>query len=244
MARLGHPARHLDRIDSTMTEAARWAEAGAPHGALVTAHHQTAGRGRHGRTWQAAPGDSLLCTLVLRPALAPSRLGLVALAAGLAAAEAVDGLGVAARIKWPNDVRVRGRKLAGVLAEARHPSSGPVVLLGLGLNVRQSAFPDGLAATSLRLETGRDLPPHSLLDPFLEALAVHLAGLDADPGRVIRSLESRLDLVGEAVTVRDPATGAGVARGTVCGLAGDGGLRLATPAGDQTVYAGEVTLSP
>jgi len=111
-ARLGHPRLHLRRTDSTNDRARALAAAGAPHGALVTAAEQTAGRGRQGRTWTAPPGRALLLSLVLRvdaPALVP-------LQAGVAVAEAV---GDAARIKWPNDVHVDGRKVAGILVEGR-----------------------------------------------------------------------------------------------------------------------------
>ena len=240
-ARLGAPARHLGAVGSTMTEAAEWAADGAPHGALVTARHQSGGRGRHGRAWAAGPGESLLFTLVLRPSLPPERLGLVPVAAGLAVAEAVATWGVAASLKWPNDVRVEGRKLAGVLAEASHGSDGAVVLLGVGLNVRQRAFSDGLAATSLALEAGRDLDPHDVLPPVLSRLDARLAQIGAEPSVLLRDSEVRLE--GGAVEVRDPVSGRAVAAGRVLGLGPDGALRLATDAGERSVYAGEVTLA-
>ena len=242
-ARLGAPARHLGTVGSTMTEAAAWAADGAPHGAVVTAEHQTAGRGRHGRAWTAAPGESLLFTVVLRPSLAPSQLGLVALAAGLGVAEAVSEWGVGARVKWPNDVRVGGRKLAGVLAEARHGPGGPVVLLGVGLNVRQSGFPGGLAATSVWLETGDAVAPRALLSPALAAVGRQLDAAHDAPARLVAAVEAHMEGLGQAMTVRDPATGAALASGRALGLAEDGALRLATAAGEQAVYAGETTLS-
>ena len=241
-ARLGAPARHLGAVGSTMTEAAAWAAEGAPHGALVTARHQSAGRGRHGRAWAAGPGEGLLFTVVLRPSLGPDRLGLVPVAAGLAVAEAVEAWGVRASLKWPNDVRVGGRKLAGVLAEASHGPAGPVVLLGVGLNVRQRAFPPGLAATSLAAETGRDADPLGVLPGVLRRLEARLADVAAEPGAVVRDAEARLER--GAVGVRDPGSGRTVAAGRVLGLAPDGALRLATDGGERTVHAGEVTLAP
>ena len=109
--RFGHAVRAFDAVGSTNAEAAAWAAEGAAEGSLVVAEHQTAGRGRQGRAWHDAPGQNLACSLVLRPALPPARLPLVALAAALAAAEAVDsflGAGNADRpavaIKWPNDL--------------------------------------------------------------------------------------------------------------------------------------------
>ena len=257
--RLGDPARYVGTVGSTMTEAAAWAAAGAPHGAVVVAEAQTAGRGRHGRAWTAAPGESLLLSVVLRPTLRPERLALVGLAAGLAAAEAAEALGCSARIKWPNDVLARGAdgrlaKLAGVLAEAswtRAPwtrvprtSGAPCVVLGLGLNVRQTAFPDGLAATSLRIAAGLDIDRLAPLAPFLDRLAVHVACAERDPADLLAAVEARLVGVGDARTVRFPGTDRPALSGTVVGLAPDGALRLATDAGERVVHAGEVTLEP
>lgn len=250
---LGHPARHLATVGSTMAEAAAWAADGAEHGAVVVAEAQTAGRGRHGRTWTASPGESLLVSVVLRPALAPERLALVGLAAGLAAAEAADGFGASARLKWPNDVLAAGpdgrlAKLAGVLAEASWTgppasNSRAAVILGLGLNVRQTAFPDGLAATSLRLATGRDVDRLAPLGPFLDRLAVHLAEAEQAPEALLTAVEARLVGVGEARSVRFPGTGRAPVVGVVLGLARDGALRLGTDAGALSVHAGEVTLA-
>lgn len=240
---LGRPARHLGAVGSTMDEAAAWAAEGAPHGALVVAEHQSAGRGRHGRRWASGPSRSLLFTLVLRPGLGADRLGLVPLAAGLAVAEAAGAFGVEARLKWPNDVRVEGRKLAGVLAETAWARGRPRVLLGVGLNVAQSAFPDGLEATSLRLEAGRPVGRLEPLDPVLGALGHRLAQAEASPAALLEAIEARLERPDGPVEVRDPATGRRVARGVVLGLAPDGALRLEAEAGETSVYAGEVTLS-
>lgn len=247
MAPLGAPARHLGAVGSTMTEAAAWAAGGAPHGALVTAAHQTDGRGRHGRTWLDAPGESLLVSLVLRPAvlgLPAERLALVPLAAGLALAEAARAFGADARVKWPNDVLVGRRKLAGVLAEGR--DGGRVVILGAGLNVAQTAFPPLVAerATSLALET--DAVPDRLapLAPFLEHFADALALAARAPARLVSAVEARLAGVGERVAVTFPGTDRPAVAGTLTGLAPDGALVVATDAGDVAVYAGETTLAP
>lgn len=231
-----------------MTEAAVWAAEGAPHGALVVAEAQTAGRGRHGRTWHDAPGASLMLSLVLRPTLRPERLALVGLAAGLAVAETADGFGAAARLKWPNDVLAAGAdgrlaKLAGVLAEAAWAGAAPVVILGIGLNVRQTDFPDGLAATSLRLASGRDVERLAPLGPLLERLAARLADAESAPEALLADVEARLVGVGETRAVRFPGTDRPAVVGTIAGLASDGALRLETPSGEQTVHAGEVTLA-
>ncbi len=245
---LGAPARHLASVGSTMTEAAAWAVAGAPHGAAVVAETQTAGRGRHGRVWHDVPGASLMVSLVLRPALAPECLGLVGLAAGLALTEAAEAFGAAARLKWPNDVLAPDAhgglaKLAGVLAEASWSGTAPTVILGAGLNVGQDAFPRGLRATSLRIAAGRDVARLEPLAPFLDAFAARLAQAESDPARLLADVEARLVGLGERCRVGFPGTDRPALAGTALGLAPDGALRLATPAGERRVHAGEVTLA-
>ncbi len=245
VAALGTPARHLASVGSTMDEAAAWAADGAPHGALVVAEHQRGGRGRHGRVWDAPLGQSLLFTVVLRPDLPPDRVGLVPLAAGLAVAEAAEAFGIPAEVKWPNDVRVGGRKLAGVLAETTWSRDRACVLLGVGLNVAQDAFPPPLdaTATSLRLETGQPVPRLAPLRPLLDRLGALLGLAEAAPVALVAAVESRLEGIDGAVEVRDPASGALVAAGRVLGLSPSGALRLLTAGGERAVYAGEVTLS-
>ena len=229
-----------------MTEAAAWTD--APHGALVVAERQTAGRGRHGRVWHDEPGACLLLSVVLRPRLAPERLGLVGLAAGLALAETAEAFGAPAVLKWPNDVLAAGpdgrlAKLAGVLAEASWAGAVPRVVLGAGLNVRQTAFPDSLAATSLRIATGRDVRRLAPLEPFLTAFAARLDDAERAPASFLAAVEARLVGLGEPCMVSFPGTDRPPLAGTATGLAPDGALRVATLAGEQTVHAGEVTLA-
>jgi BirA family biotin operon repressor/biotin-[acetyl-CoA-carboxylase] ligase len=156
----------LDSTDSTQTEAQRLAERGAPEGTVVSARHQRAGRGQRGHEWWDDPGESLLVSVLLRPSAPPAAAPQISLVAGLAVAEALATAGVAARIRWPNDLFVNQRKVCGILAEASSGSSGPTrdgtaslhhVILGIGINLNQTRFPDSLAdrATSLRLATGR-----------------------------------------------------------------------------------------
>ena len=242
---LGHPARHLDAVGSTMAEAAAWAEGGAPHGAVVVAEHQRAGRGRWGRTWADEPGQSLMLSVVLRPALDGGGGGLVPLAAGLALAEALDAFGVAASVKWPNDVRQGGRKLAGVLAEASWAGRRPTVVLGVGLNVEQATFPPSLAevATSVRLVTGRPVERLAPLAPFLGRLARRLADAEAHAARLVADVEGRMEGRGEDVAVAFPGTDRAPVEGRVVGLDATGALRLETDGGERVVHAGEVTLA-
>ena len=249
---LGRPARMLGVVGSTMAEAAAWAAEGAPHGALVVAEHQTAGRGRHGRRWTDAPGSSLMLSLVLRPAelrppLPPDRLGLVSLAAGLAVCHAVEAVApeLAPRLKWPNDVLLGSAKLAGVLPEVSWTAGVPTVILGVGINVEQKRFPPSLGAraTSLRLATGRATDRLALLGPFLDALEAHLGCAARTPERLLETLEARMGRLGVAVRVAFPGVERAPLVGTTAGLAADGALRIATGAGEACVHAGEVTLA-
>lgn len=135
--RLAGPLRAYRAVDSTQALARAWADAGAPEGAVVLADHQTAGRGRRGRPWTAPAGTSLLVSIVFRPPWPVARWPEIPMAAGCAVAEAVEaGARVPVRLKWPNDVVVEGRKVAGILAEAV-AASPALVVLGIGVNVSQ-----------------------------------------------------------------------------------------------------------
>ncbi|MGT2425322.1 biotin--[acetyl-CoA-carboxylase] ligase [Amnibacterium kyonggiense] len=192
-----------------------------PAPAVVVTDHQTAGRGRLGRSWSAPPGASLAISVLLRPRIPAERLGWLSLAAGAAMTEALAGLGVAARAKWPNDVLIGGRKVCGVLAEAL--PSGPAgagVVIGAGLN--HALARDDLpvpTATSLALEGGPtdpDLLVAAYLDRLL-ALTAAFEAADGDPatsglraaviavsdtvGRRVRVSTGAEPVVGEAVDV-------------------------------------------
>jgi BirA family biotin operon repressor/biotin-[acetyl-CoA-carboxylase] ligase len=165
--RLGRPYVHVGSTPSTQLLLA----AGAPEGALVTAEEQTAGRGRLGRRWLAPAGTSLLCSLQLRPTVAQERLPELTGVAARACAEAIAALtGLEPELKFPNDVLLDGRKVAGILAEAREDR----VVLGVGVNVNvaEAELPREVdrAATSLLVETGRKLDRAELLVELLERL--------------------------------------------------------------------------
>jgi BirA family transcriptional regulator, biotin operon repressor / biotin---[acetyl-CoA-carboxylase] ligase len=224
--KLGRPRLHLRVTTSTNDRARALAQDGAPHGTLVTAGEQRAGRGRQGRTWSAPSGRALLLSLVLRdpPALLP-------LAAALAVAEVA---GAEAQIKWPNDVLVDGRKVAGILAEGR-PHEGWAVL-GIGLNValRVEELPAQLHATAGTL----GLMPADL-EPTLERL---LAGVE-------RALALDSVALLEAYRGRDALRGKQVAwdggRGVGAGVDGAGRLVVDLAGSGQTALsAGEVHLLP
>jgi BirA family biotin operon repressor/biotin-[acetyl-CoA-carboxylase] ligase len=223
-ARLGTPRLHHRVTDSTSDRARALADAGAPHGTLVTAGAQRAGRGRQGRTWSAPPGRALLMSLVLRdwPPLLPI-VGAVAVA---------DIAGPGAAIKWPNDVLLDGRKLAGILAEGRLQEGWAVLGIGLNVAVRSADLPAELRdrAASLGLEPAAIEPT---LDKLLRALERRLAQPTAD---LLADYRARDALAGRAVRW---AHGEGVAHGI-----DDSGRLLVALAGggDAALDAGEVHL--
>jgi BirA family biotin operon repressor/biotin-[acetyl-CoA-carboxylase] ligase len=161
---LGRKHLHVASCASTNDVAAAEAKTGAAEGLVVTTDRQTEGRGRQGRVWLAPPGENLTFSLLLRPTRPPPEIPPLTLLAGGALAEALSTLGFAARVKWPNDVLLRGptgaRKVAGILTEATTVGDriGHVVV-GIGINVNTTSFPDDLAdkATSLRLAGGGPL---------------------------------------------------------------------------------------
>jgi BirA family biotin operon repressor/biotin-[acetyl-CoA-carboxylase] ligase len=173
--RIGHTIHRLGTVTSTQGEAAMLASAGAAEGTVVTARHQSAGRGRRGRSWVDTPGESLLMSIVLRPEISPARAPQLSLVAAVAVVDALRAVGIAAAIRWPNDVMVEERKICGMLPEAVTTREGALehVILGIGLNVNQREFvaPLHALATSARIETGR---PHAVGD----MLGAVLASLD------------------------------------------------------------------
>jgi BirA family transcriptional regulator, biotin operon repressor / biotin---[acetyl-CoA-carboxylase] ligase len=221
---LGTPRLHLRSVGSTSDVARALAAAGAPHGALVTAAGQTAGRGRQGRAWATQPGAAVTMSLVLRdpPALLP-------LAAAVAVAETC---GDDARIKWPNDVLVGGRKVAGILAEGR-PHEGWAVL-GIGVNVAVS-LADLPAELHDKAGTLGRAPRD--VEPFLSSLLVALDDALALPtAALLDAWRARDALRGHAIT-----WSAGT--GTAAGIDGEGRLVVDLPDGGRTALnAGEVHL--
>jgi len=154
-----HHFYHFFKTDSTNAVAMRLGEAGEPHGAVVIAEEQTAGRGRAGRSWASEKSSGIYCSVLLRPKLPPAHAPLLTLVAGLAARDALaEELDVAPDLRWPNDVLVRGRKICGMLTEMHaEPDRVHFAVVGIGVNVNHTKMPAELAeiATSLRMETGK-----------------------------------------------------------------------------------------
>ncbi|HUF84951.1 MAG TPA: biotin--[acetyl-CoA-carboxylase] ligase [Acidimicrobiia bacterium] len=224
--------RRFDSLDSTNRYLLDEARAGAPEGLVAVADYQTAGRGRRGRSWVAPPGVSLLVSVLVRPSLAPDRGQLVSIAAGMAMADAVERVaGFAPALKWPNDLLVEDKKLAGLLAEA----DGDAVVVGIGVNVEWHDFPPEVAetATACNLVAGRPVERDQVLEVFLEQFATRYEDLD----HVLAEYRARLATLGRRVRV-ETATGALTGTAADVGEAGellvdqDGGGRVAVHAGD------------
>jgi BirA family transcriptional regulator, biotin operon repressor / biotin---[acetyl-CoA-carboxylase] ligase len=209
-----------------------------PEGAVAVSEYQAAGRGRLGRGWKAPPGTSILCSILLRPP--PNRnAAQLSLVAGLATARAVERtLDGTVEIKWPNDVLVDGKKTAGVLAEAR----GPVVMLGIGLNVNQRAdeLPGDarLPAASLFVVDGvrRERAP-ILADLLGELELLYSNWVESGLETCLEELQARDALRGRRVSV-------GGATGTVVGMTSEGLLELEADGELLLVGSGEVTYEP
>jgi BirA family transcriptional regulator, biotin operon repressor / biotin---[acetyl-CoA-carboxylase] ligase len=218
---IGRPRRHLRETASTNELARRLAVNGAPHGTLVTTGFQSAGRGRQGRTWTAPAGRALLLSLIVREidALLPLR-------AGLAVA---DLAGPAAMVKWPNDVLLDGRKVAGVLVEARPQEGWAVVGIGVNAAFAPEELPPELNAGTL----GRR--PGELEATLTELLARLEARLGEPADEILAALRTR-----DALLDRSLSWPGG--DGVGAGIDEHGRLRVRGPGGEQALDAGEVHL--
>ncbi|MBI5652249.1 MAG: biotin--[acetyl-CoA-carboxylase] ligase [Chloroflexi bacterium] len=234
-----------ERVGSTNDIAKQLADAGEPAGTLVIADEQTAGRGRLGRTWIAPARTSLLMSLILRPALAPHQSARVTMAIALGASDAIRAeTGLDARIKWPNDLLVRGKKCAGILAE-----SGIVgeqleyVIVGIGLNVNFAAASSANIprdATTIADELGREFPRAQLAHAILEQIEHYYLRLCA--GENLRAIWSaRLATLGQRVRAQ---TDAGISEAVAEDVDDDGALIVRRDDGTRArLLAGDVTLA-
>ncbi len=224
---------HFDSVDSTQSVAFSLAAAGAADGTAIVADYQRLGRGRRGHAWSAPRGTSLLMSIVVRPRLDTAETPLLSLATAVAIARAVGRLApVDARLKWPNDVMVHGRKIAGILLEAR--TDPTIVAIGIGMNLLQRTWPDDLAAraTSIWLETGTVVPRDAALATVLDEFDRWRRCLEQDGFGPVRDAWLGLsDTIGRHVTVDG-------ARGIVVDLAMDGSLVVEDGAARHRVWAG------
>jgi BirA family biotin operon repressor/biotin-[acetyl-CoA-carboxylase] ligase len=209
-----HPIHRYGTIDSTMTAAAK-----LPLGSVVVAEEQTAGQGRHGHTWQSEPGG-LYCSIVLEPR------PLLTLALGLATAEAI---GVPCDLRWPNDVMLGGKKVAGILVQLVDGRA----IAGIGINVNQTRFPEGLEATSLRMCTGQEARATDILDALLNAIDTYTA---LEPEDILRLFAQASSYAAGRRVIVD-----GTISGVTAGLTKDGYLIVRKDDGTDTlIMAGGV----
>jgi BirA family biotin operon repressor/biotin-[acetyl-CoA-carboxylase] ligase len=229
----------VEETGSTNADLVAAARAGAPPGRALVADHQTAGRGRLGRRWQAPPGSSLLVSMLFH-ADGPDGLHKYTQAVALAAAEACrDVAGVSPSLKWPNDLLVGDRKVAGVLAEtAPLPSGKLAVVVGIGLNVTWTPpFPDELAVTmtALNVEAGRAIDRDLVLHSMLDRLALE------PPADLLDRYRAALGTLGRRVRIEQAGIGQGeVWEGLAVDVKADGCLVVRTPTGHREVMTGDV----
>jgi BirA family biotin operon repressor/biotin-[acetyl-CoA-carboxylase] ligase len=242
----GAPWRHYATTDSTNTRARELAAAGAPGGTVVTAAEQTGGRGRQGRSWTAPAGGALLYSALLRPL--EERHAMLPLAVPLAVCEAAEALApdLECGVKWPNDVLVEGRKLAGVLIEARPRDGWAVIGVGLNLTIAADEFPPELRDTATSLFPGPGAVPFArhtdIRNSSAEVLSERLgAWVDAGPDEVLAAWRKRDALLGREIAWDD---GTATRTGVADGVDERGYLLVRLADGDRvTLGAGEVHLT-
>ena len=236
--------RHFYKIGSTNTAAMAASADGAPEGTVFLAEEQTAGRGRGSNTWESQRSTGIYCSVVLRPALPPSDVLVLSLAAGLAVQAAIRQVDsrVVADLKWPNDLLIEGKKVCGILAEMNSEATRVrYVVIGIGVNVNQSSFSKEFVATSLRLVTGSEWSRVELAAALLKSLDREYRQLISDPSAhkaILRRFEENSSWV-NGKDVRIEETGLPM-EGTTEGLDDRGFLRLKTARGVQTVLSGTV----
>lgn len=235
---LGGPIVHLDVTDSTNDVARALALAGAPDGTVVLAEEQTAGRGRQGRTWSAPRGRSLTLSTVAR--LEPERIDMLPFSSALAVCDACEQVAaVACAVKWPNDIWVDGRKVAGILIEGRPQERWAVLGIGLNVDTHEDELEPELRdrATSLRIASGRSIDRAEVLHALLAGLA-EMRGRSRET--VLSALRERDALYGKEIAWK---AGSKRLEGEARGIDDDGRLVAFDLAGERHVLdAGEVHL--
>jgi len=242
---IGRNIVHYFRTESTNAVALRLAAEGAEHGTVVVAEEQTAGRGRLGRAWYSEKASGIYTSVILRPPLPPTAAPVLTLMGGLAIQKAVSGsTGLAADIRWPNDVLIGGKKVCGILTEmSAEVDRLHAVVLGIGLNVNHSQMPPELeeTATSLRMEAHRAISRVQVLVALLHELDRYYQLLLASGPRAISERWEGASSFAYGKRVRILIAG-GPAQATTCGLEPSGALKVQYDDGRQeSLIAGEVT---
>jgi BirA family transcriptional regulator, biotin operon repressor / biotin---[acetyl-CoA-carboxylase] ligase len=235
---------HFYRIGSTNTAAMAAAGVGAEQGSVFLAEQQTAGRGRGSNSWHSPRSSGIYCSVILRPALPPSDVLVLSLAAGLAVQAAIRQIDsrLAPDLKWPNDVLIEGKKVCGILTEMNAEATRVrFIVLGIGINVNQTSFPEDLAAISLRQATGRDWSRVELVAALLKSLDREYSEIVASPRArqsILRRFAQNSSWVrGKSVSVTENGSST---EGMTEGLDDRGFLRVRTVNGLLTVLSGTV----
>ncbi|MBP6672005.1 MAG: biotin--[acetyl-CoA-carboxylase] ligase [Bacteroidetes bacterium] len=242
----GRTVYSFESIDSTNTFARGLDRNSAPHGTVVIADEQTSGRGRLQREWISTKGMNLLLSVILYPEFNIEKTALLPLIGSLAVSDAVDALtGLTTSCKWPNDVLIGHKKFCGMLLESASGSSGiEKIILGIGINVNQSEFPEGLLhkATSLRNECGKEIDRVSLLTAVLEELENRYEQLAHFPSaQLLNDWKLKALLFGKKITVLESEFSYSA---VAVDIAEDGGLIIQTEDGEKKkILAGDVSLA-
>lgn len=228
--------RWLPSTTSTMDVATELASAGARHGTVVVADEQTSGRGRRGAGWASPPGAGLYVSFIARPS--STNLSLLTLAAGVGVRQGIQEVsGFAPDLKWPNDVIVGKRKLAGILAEGLAIGTpAQAVIIGVGINVLTAAYPPDVAAraTSLEGELGRAIDRDALLGAVLGGIEHRLGQLDSEAGDILQAWRvASPNAIGTHVEWDGRS-------GVTAGIDDSGALLVKTPGGVERIIAGEL----
>lgn len=241
---IGNKIYHYFRVDSTNTAAMKLAAQAAPHGTVVLAEEQTGGRGRFGRTWYSEKASGIYCSIILRPALPPSVAPILTLMAGLAVRQAIITVTeLIPDIRWPNDLLLHGKKVAGILTEMNAEMDRVhSVVLGIGLNVNHSEMPPDLrrVATSLRIQTQRVHSRVHLVAALLRQIEALYRLLISKGGGEIATRWAAVSTFASGKRVRVSLSD-GRHTGTTAGLEPSGALRVRFDNGvEEWLVSGEV----
>ncbi len=233
-----------DVLPSTNDRAAKLAADGAPDFTMVTADRQTAGKGRRGRVWETPADSSIAMSLVLRPKVDLSALSELTILAGIAVARCLKMLGAEPKIKWPNDIRLKDRKVCGILAETKLKNgAADHVILGIGINVTKAAYSREVAEVAVSLEEAGVTAVREDLMAGITAEMMKLIAAWEKTGNVsfiAEEYEASMEWKGK--NCRVIAADGSFTEGTPLGIAADGTLRFLTENGERHVTAGEVSL--
>lgn len=242
----GKHVQYFETIDSTNNKAKQLAEEGAPHGTLVIADRQDAGKGRRGRDWSTLPGTAIAMSLIVRPQIRPEKISMLTLIMGLAVVSACNQLpGVDARIKWPNDIILDGRKICGILTEmSAELNAVHYLVIGAGINVNMLTFPEEIQeiATSLALVTGCKVNRAELIQRCMEYFEQYYEEFKRteDMSVLMKPYNQLLVNLEKEIRVLEPGS---EYTGISLGINEQGRLLVKKENGElEAVYAGEISV--